>query len=60
MRYMMKCSTSIRYGQTMKLKVVTVPYKENGYYMLLAIPKSEDEHIGEPLLLLIQMEFVIN
>ena len=44
----------------MKLKVVTVPYKENGFYMLLAIPKSKDEHIGEPLLLLIQMKFVIS
>ena len=50
---MTKTSSSFGYGETMKLRVVRIPYKENGFYMLLAIPKTRDENIGEPLLLLI-------
>ena len=58
--FMRKLSSCIGYGETKDLEVVTVPYKESGFYMMMAIPKSMDDNIGEPLILPIRTETVIS
>ena len=52
-------SYELGYGETTNLQVVKIPYKESGFYMLIAIPKKSEENIGEPIPRLIGDESVI-
>jgi len=45
--YITRTSDKFGFSSTEKLKVVTIPYKEGGFYMLLAKPRRMDDHIDE-------------
>jgi len=48
-KFMMLKSSALDYTETEHLKMVKIPYKEAGCYMLVALPKDKTKHIDEVL-----------
>ena len=40
-------SSDIRYDETDKLRLVKIPYREGGFYMVVLIPRADSENIGK-------------
>nr|ALC78838.1 serpin-1 [Dermanyssus gallinae] len=47
--FMTQKSSDFKYLETDKLKMVKIPYKEAGCYMVVALPKDDGKHIDEVL-----------
>lgn len=45
--FMTKKSSHFKYLETELLRMVRIPYKEAGCYMVVAIPKDENKYIGK-------------
>lgn len=45
--YITQTSKNFGFFVTDKLRLVKIPYREAEFYMLVATPRDENEHIGE-------------